>query len=113
MVGADMNVVVTVFPLPGDPSYFVGSLALPVAGGSEEVIAGLPVQHRYEGNVFSGEKRTELQVVPAISVRVSRRMKARLYREEIEIPYPVRPPRLKSDGTPAPDQAEAGASSRG
>jgi moderate conductance mechanosensitive channel len=41
-----------------------------------------------------------------------RRMKARLYREEIEIPYPVRPPRSKSDGTPAPEEAKAGASSR-
>ena len=39
--------------------------------GGEEVIEGLPVQHRYEGNIFSGEKRTELLVVPAFSVRVT------------------------------------------
>ena len=39
--------------------------------GGEDVIAGLPVQHRYEGNIFSGEKRTELLVVPALSVRVA------------------------------------------
>ena len=32
---------------------------------------GLPVQYRYEGNIFSGEKRSELLVVPAFSVRVS------------------------------------------
>ena len=32
---------------------------------------GLPVQFRYEGNIFSGEKRAELLVVPALSVRVS------------------------------------------
>jgi LmbE family N-acetylglucosaminyl deacetylase len=30
-----------------------------------------PLQHRYEGSIFSGEKRTELLVVPALSVRVS------------------------------------------
>ena len=29
------------------------------------------MQYRYEGNIFSGEKRTELLVVPAFSVRVS------------------------------------------
>src|SRR5262249_50443620 len=37
----------------------------------EEVISGLPVQQCYEGNIFSGEKRTELLVVPALSVRVT------------------------------------------
>jgi small-conductance mechanosensitive channel len=42
-----------------------------------------------------------------------RRMKARLYREEIEIPYPVRPPRPKSDGAPVPEEAKGGASARG
>ncbi len=29
------------------------------------------MQYRYEGNIFSGEKRSELLVVPALSVRVS------------------------------------------
>jgi hypothetical protein len=29
------------------------------------------VEHRYEGNIVSGEKRTELLVVPALSVRVT------------------------------------------
>ena len=29
----------------------------------------VPVQYRYEGNIFSGEKRMELTVVPALSVR--------------------------------------------
>jgi small conductance mechanosensitive channel len=42
-----------------------------------------------------------------------RRMKARLYREEFEIPYPVRPPRPKSDGAPPPAETKAGVSSRG
>ena len=39
--------------------------------GREEVIHGMPVQYRYEGNIFSGEKRSDLLVVPAFSVRVS------------------------------------------
>ena len=35
------------------------------------MIDGLPVQYRYEGNIFSGEKRMDLLVAPAFSVRVS------------------------------------------
>ena len=35
------------------------------------------MQYRYEGNIFSGEKRTELLVVPALSVRVSPRSRDR------------------------------------
>lgn len=38
---------------------------------TEEVFYGQPVQYRYEGNVFSGEKRAELLVVPALSVKVT------------------------------------------
>ena len=30
-----------------------------------------PVEYRYEGNIFSGEKRTELLVVPRFSVTVT------------------------------------------
>jgi LmbE family N-acetylglucosaminyl deacetylase len=55
-------------PMRPTPFYVQVTLALP---GGEEVIQGLPVQHRYEGDIFSGEKRTELLVVPAFSVRVS------------------------------------------
>jgi len=41
-------------------------------------------------------------------------MKARLYKEEIEIPYPVRPSHARSDGEPAPEQeAQSRASSSG
>jgi small conductance mechanosensitive channel len=42
-----------------------------------------------------------------------RRMKSRLYREQIEIPYAVRPPHTRSDGapSPAPGETKAGASS--
>ncbi len=36
-----------------------------------EVAANVPVENRYEGSIFSGEKRTELLVVPDFSVRVT------------------------------------------
>ncbi|MBI2834989.1 MAG: PIG-L family deacetylase [Acidobacteria bacterium] len=39
--------------------------------GSVSVPVDLPVQHRYEGNIFSGEKRMELHVVPRFAVRMS------------------------------------------
>jgi hypothetical protein len=52
------------------PTPFYVQVILTFAGGVE-VIDGIPVQHRYEGDIFSGEKRSELLVVPAFSVRVS------------------------------------------
>jgi LmbE family N-acetylglucosaminyl deacetylase len=58
------------FGLPMRPTPFDVQLTLTLPGG-EDVIQSLPVQHRYEGDIFSGEKRTELLVVPAFSVRVS------------------------------------------
>jgi LmbE family N-acetylglucosaminyl deacetylase len=58
------------FGLPMRPTPFYVQVTLGLPGG-EEVIQGTPVQHRYEGDVFSGEKRTELLVVPALSVRVT------------------------------------------
>ena len=70
------------FGLPYRPTPFYAQVTLSfplgpggavAAGGpaTEDVIDGLPVQYRYEGNIFTGEKRTELLVVPAFSVRVS------------------------------------------
>jgi hypothetical protein len=59
------------FGLPYRPTPFTVQLALHLAGGTEEVVARVPVEYRYQGNIFSGEKRTELLVVPALSVRVS------------------------------------------
>ena len=58
------------FGLPMRPTPFYAQVTLGMPGG-EEVIDSLPVQHRYEGDIFSGEKRTELLVVPAFSVRMS------------------------------------------
>ena len=59
------------FGLPYRPTPFTMQITFAVAGGGEEIVDNLPVQYRYEGNIFSGEKRTELLVVPALSVRVS------------------------------------------
>ena len=51
---------------------------------AEEVFYEQPVQFRYEGNIFSGEKRAELLVVPALSVNVSP--------EVAIVPWRVSPP---------------------
>ncbi len=64
------------FGLPFRPTSFYAQVTLgfPGTGGGqavEEVIDGLPVQYRYQGDIFSGEKRSDLLVVPALSVRVS------------------------------------------
>ena len=56
------------FGLPFRPTPFAARLSF-VSGGVPVDVA-LPVQYRYEGNIFSGEKRMELHVVPAFSVRV-------------------------------------------
>jgi hypothetical protein len=89
------------FGLPFRPTDFYAQVTLgfPISGAAqpvEEVIYALPVQYRYQGDIFSGEKRSELLVVPALSVRVS---------PEIAIvpagalrPVPAAPP----PATPAP-----------
>ena len=58
------------FGLPLRPTPFYAQATLAFAGG-DEVFDGLPIEYRYEGNGLSGEKRDELLVVPAMSVRVS------------------------------------------
>jgi LmbE family N-acetylglucosaminyl deacetylase len=58
------------FGLPFRPTPFYVQITMTLPGGAE-LIDGVPVVHRYEGDIFSGEKRTELLVVPALSVRVS------------------------------------------
>src|SRR5262249_27005129 len=57
------------FGLPVRPTPF--SVQVSLTMGGEEVVDRLPVQFRYEGDIFSGEKRTDLLVVPAFSVRVT------------------------------------------
>ena len=54
--------------LPFRPTPFVARMSF--ASGGVPIEAAFPVQHRYEGNIFSGEKRMELHVVPAVSALV-------------------------------------------
>ena len=58
------------FGLPYRPTPFRAILAV-LIGGSDEVMVDLPVQARYQDDVFSGEKRGDLLVVPQVSVSVS------------------------------------------
>jgi len=58
------------FGLPYRPTSFYAQATLTFAGG-EEVFDALPVQYRYQGDIFSGEKRSDLLVVPPMSVRVT------------------------------------------
>lgn len=57
------------FGLPFRPTPFYMQATLTF--GTDQVIDGMPVNYRYDGPNFSGEKRGELLVVPAMSVRVS------------------------------------------
>ncbi len=58
------------FGLPFRPTPFYATASVTFAG-TEEVLDTVTVRHRYEGNIFSGEKMTDLLVVPPLSVRVS------------------------------------------
>ena len=55
------------FGAPFLPTVFRANLELTIGGA--EVAVDAPVQYRYEGSIFSGEKRMELHVVPRFSVR--------------------------------------------
>jgi len=57
------------FGLPFRPTPFRVQFDLEVGGVALTIER--PVQHRYEGNIFSGEKRMELQAVPRLSVAVT------------------------------------------
>jgi LmbE family N-acetylglucosaminyl deacetylase len=57
------------FGLPFRPTPFTVTFALDFEGA--EVRATIPAQYRYEGNIFSGEKRMELHVVPQVTLRTS------------------------------------------
>jgi LmbE family N-acetylglucosaminyl deacetylase len=56
------------FGLPFEPTPFVAKVTYTI-DGLDQVVAH-PVQFRHEGNVFSGEKRQELLVVPALAVQL-------------------------------------------
>ncbi len=72
------------FGVPFRPNPFNARLRLGIHGSDVTVV--LPVQYRYEGNVFSGEKRMELQVIPLLSVRVTPEITI------VPAPRPVTPP---------------------
>ena len=55
------------FGAPFRPTPFRATLDLGLSG--HDVMLDAPVLYRYEGSIFSGEKRMELQVVPRFSVR--------------------------------------------
>jgi LmbE family N-acetylglucosaminyl deacetylase len=52
--------------LPFRPTPFVANVTLTIGG--ETVVKPLPIVSRSEGNIFSGEKRAELHVVPKFAV---------------------------------------------
>jgi LmbE family N-acetylglucosaminyl deacetylase len=58
------------FGLPYRPTPFFVQVTFGFAG-NEDVSGGLDVVHRYQGDIFGGEKRSEILIVPAVSVRVS------------------------------------------
>ncbi len=57
------------FGAPFAPSPFRARLTLDLSGA--EVRVDRPIEFRYEGNIFSGEKRTELRVVPRLAVTLT------------------------------------------
>ncbi|MGE3275870.1 MAG: PIG-L family deacetylase [Vicinamibacterales bacterium] len=57
------------FGLPFRPTPYTVTYTLEIGG--VEVAETLPIEHRSEGSIFSGEKRAELHVVPAFSVTTS------------------------------------------
>jgi LmbE family N-acetylglucosaminyl deacetylase len=57
------------FGVPFPPSPFRAQVALELSGA--DVNIDQPLQHRYEGNIFSGEKRMELSVVPRLAVTLT------------------------------------------
>jgi len=59
------------FGLPYRPTPFYVQVTLGFGQDAEEVFIGQSVQYRSEGNIFSGEKRGDLLVVPPLSVRMS------------------------------------------
>jgi len=57
------------FGVPFAPTPFRATFH--VKAGSVDVARELPVQYRYVKDIYNGDKRTELNVVPAFSVRVT------------------------------------------
>ena len=54
------------FGVPFAPTPFRARITIDFPEG--EVVVDRPIQYRYQGDIFAGEKRMELNVVPAVSV---------------------------------------------
>jgi len=89
------------FGLPYRPTPFYLQATLSFAGG-EDVYAGTPVRYRY-ADIMSGEKRSELLIVPALSVRMS---------PEVAI-LPAGSPAPPAPSAPPPARGAAPAAGRG
>jgi LmbE family N-acetylglucosaminyl deacetylase len=59
------------FGLPYRPTPFSVEVTMTLGADAQQVSFAQPVESRYGGDIFSGEKRAELLVVPALSVRAS------------------------------------------
>jgi len=59
------------FGLPYRPTPFYTQVTFSFGPGTEQIFHGTPIQYRYQGDIFGGEKRSELLVVPALSVQMS------------------------------------------
>ena len=92
------------FGLPNRPTPFYAQVTFGFTG-REDVIGGLPIEYRYEGSNLSGEKRSELLVVPAVSVRVSPEVAIFPF---VAAPPPVAVPPAQTSPTPATGRGAAG-----
>jgi LmbE family N-acetylglucosaminyl deacetylase len=94
------------FGLPYRPTPFYVQVTFSLGEGTEDVFHGQPVQYRYAGDVFSGEKRSELLVVPALSVRMTPEIVVMTVVREA--PPPAKPapaPRSRTAKAPPPPPA--------
>ena len=101
------------FGLPYRPTPFYVQATLSLGPNTSEVFAALPVQYRYEGDNFSGEKRAALMVVPALSVRVTPGVTIVPFTAPAPPPPPSPPTTGRGRGTPAPARPPAAGRGRG
>jgi len=96
------------FGLPYRYSPYYVQIELGFGPEAEEVFYGQPVQFRSEGNIFSGEKRAEILVVPALSVEVSPEVAIVPLATLTPPPPPPTPTRTTARGRGAQPAAPAG-----
>jgi LmbE family N-acetylglucosaminyl deacetylase len=103
------------FGMPYRPTPFYVQATLSLGPNTSEVFAALPVQHRYDGDIFSGEKRAALLVVPALSVRVTPGVTVVPYTAPAPspTPSPTTTGRGRGAALPAPAPPRSAAAGRG